>query len=225
MAADTTELAKAPVALDLQPGQHFAVPLQVAVEAGIDGDQRTFESGDRIGKIGGRQAIRIGQGEFPDERPILAEPGQHIAPVAAHLDRIMDRTGRLLFEAGSTSIPEQDEAQATVEYRRRIDAADCATDAQRKAPAIGTAALVVVAGGAGHRIVARQALVFEQAPPQRNPLSRQVRNLQRQDRPGRVQIGQRNAARRPHRQFGGDLPRRAIPDDAPQTGKQQYGEQ
>src|SRR6266540_716857 len=76
-----------------------------------------------------------------------------------------DRLEDLLFERGDAAVPKERAAVSPVDESRGIAAPLTAQHADRDRAAVGERALRIMAGGATHRTVAREAAVEEQPPP------------------------------------------------------------
>src|SRR5256886_5816228 len=174
-----------------------------AVEGRVAGVLRALEGGDR------RRDVVVGRLVAEDAREGLAvlRQGAHLGDhlvgrFQAHFDRVQDGELRLLLERRRAPVPELRRVEHRVQHRRAV----ALRTLGGRGHAVGhrlvvdEAARGVVAGGARHLVVNREALVVEQLVAERDL----VRRWRRRGRDGKLVEDGGNASAGPPLQRGGE---------------------
>src|SRR5436309_1039695 len=199
-AALAVEEAPAPLRGRTDP---LLVARDEAVEGRVPGVLRALEGGDR------RRDVVVGRLVAEDAREGLAvlRQGAHLGDhlvgrFLAHLDRVQDGELRLLLERRRAPVPELRRVEHRVQHRRAVAlrALGGRGHAVGQRLVVDEAARGVVAGGARHLVVDREALVVEQLVAERDL----VRRRRRSGRDGELVEDGGDAPGEPPLQRGGE---------------------
>src|SRR5438093_13412844 len=193
---------EAPAALGSR-ADRLLVARDETVEGRVPGVLGALEGGDRRGDV------VVGRVVAEDAREGLAvlREGAHLGDhvvgrLLAHLDRVQDGELRLLLERRRAPVPELGRVEHRVEHRRAVAlrALGGRGHAVGHRLVVDEAARGVVAGGARHLVVDREALVVEQLVAERDL----VRRWRRRGRDGKLVEDGGDAAGEPPLQRGGE---------------------
>src|SRR3970040_2136534 len=93
---------------------------------------------------------------------IRTQLAHYLIPVRAHFDRVMHRSGRLLFKRPGAAVPELGNIQTDVEHRGSVDITSRAMDANRVTRAVRSPLAQVMATCTGNAVVVRKTGIPEQ---------------------------------------------------------------
>jgi hypothetical protein len=134
-----------------------------SVERRVEEDQRGLERRDRVLDV---LVAEVAPERCAEARRVVGQAAQllhHRIPVRhPHLDRVQDGLTRLVGERRRAAIPEQRLDQRGIHHGGGIAPAHLVADPLGSRAQIGKAARHVMAGRAGHRVIARQPRIEEQ---------------------------------------------------------------